>query len=613
MLAAARLHLDRSIPGRSIPRAAVPAQPVRCAVGLQCMTESSSPSPADAPRSTPPARKPAGSRAASPMAATEKTNSEKAATGKPATGSSAAVKTAKTKTATPKGAATKPAARQMLGGIQIDIDPQDLVPETFIERLKREARSNLLGLATSITLHLLLLMALAMVVYNTSNGEGDGEGLIASWMTPEEMAKAAKAGERVPMKLDSVKPIPIAAITPSQVQQPPAAAKETGNEGVAKTGTAPKVERALTGRDEQNREKLMKLFGGTKATQGAVDRGLIWLTKVQLTDGRWQLHKGYADPSPLHLRDDTSATALAVLSFLGAGYTHQSRVKKYRENVEKGLSFLRRMQKGDGKINEHTDYGRNTAFYAQAQATIALLEAYAMTGDESLLEPAQRALQFIYDSQNTDGGWRYQPHAEKGDLSVTVWQIMALQTARMAGLTVPENVLSGASRFLDAVSAQNDSRYKYLPTDPPNLFTPTCTAEGLLCRQYLGWPREHPALQDGVSYLLQPENLPTWGQGRRDIYEMYYATQVMHHMEGPAWDRWNSSLRDVIASNQVKRGDLAGSWSPNPPNGAGFEDGDGGGRLYLTCMCIMTMEVYYRHLPLYHEDTPDSTSASAAN
>ena len=70
------------------------------------------------------------------------------------------------------------------------------------------------------------------------------------------------------------------------------------------------------------------------------------------------------------------------------------------------------------------------------------------------------------------------------------------------------------------------------------------TAEGLLCRQYLGWPRNHPALVSGVKYLLEPENLPDWDSGRRNIYHWYYASQVLHNLQGSEWETWNSARRE---------------------------------------------------------------------
>ena len=119
------------------------------------------------------------------------------------------------------------------------------------------------------------------------------------------------------------------------------------------------------------------------------------------------------------------------------------------------------------------------------------------------------------------------------------------------------------------------------------------TAEALLMRQYLGAKRDDPLLVAGADYLRN--NLPSLV--RRDSYYWYYATQVMFHMQGEHWDEWNGRLRDMLINAQLKDGGSAGSWNPIQPN----EDkwGKAGGRLYLTCLNTLMLEVYYRHLPLY--------------
>ena len=116
---------------------------------------------------------------------------------------------------------------------------------------------------------------------------------------------------------------------------------------------------------------------------------------------------------------------------------------------------------------------------------------------------------------------------------------------------------------------------------------PVPTAVGLLARMYLGWPREDSRLARGVYYL---EKL---GPSRTDMYFNYYATQVLHHYEGSGWHAWNTTLRDRLVATQSRRGHEHGSWYFHD------EHGQSGGRLYTTAMCVMILEVYYRHMPLY--------------
>jgi hypothetical protein len=235
-----------------------------------------------------------------------------------------------------------------------------------------------------------------------------------------------------------------------------------------------------------------------------------------------------------------------------------------------------------------------------------LCEAYALTHDLELKRAAQQAIEFIVYAQHAQGGWRYAP-GEPGDTSIVGWQLMALRSARMARLEVPDHVFQKAARYLDR--AQDDSlgaTYAYQPGRPP---TATMTAEALLCRQYLGWPINHSGLKLGIDTLLEqhPPNA-----SRPNIYYWYYATQVMHHMGGDAWNSWNAKMPGVLLAMQESEGHQAGSWAPK--GGAiGDHDAKVGGRIYMTSLAICILEVYYRHLPLYRAVAVEPRTVSATS
>jgi hypothetical protein len=117
------------------------------------------------------------------------------------------------------------------------------------------------------------------------------------------------------------------------------------------------------------------------------------------------------------------------------------------------------------------------------------------------------------------------------------------------------------------------------------------TAEALLCRPYSGWPHDHPALLAGAKFLVD-QHLPRRGR-ETNMYYWYYATQVMHHLGGESWETWNFQMRDLLVDLQETKGHLAGSWTPK----SGHDNS--GGRVYMTALAVCTLEVYYRHLPLY--------------
>ncbi len=493
-------------------------------------------------------------------------------------------------------------------------DDENDGPDPLVELLRQGAKAAGPGFALSLAIHIVVLVVLSFVVmrrerqkefptvldgFNFRDGPQGRKKTIAPVEIEGvkiELADAA-AGPRKKTVTEKPEGNPDSGIlNPSAVNVAGAlAARGSGGSGGGTAGSA--------------REGL-RAQGGTEKSESAVSTGLAWLSRQQQSDGHWELHQGYPDAG--QIRTNTGATALTLLAFQGAGYTHRD--GSYKQKLEKGISWLLGVQKKEGSLKgDFYDFDREgdaASFYAHAQATIALCEAFAMTRDERLPKPINLALAFIREAQHpVTGGWKYRRHSE-GDLSVFGWQIMALETARMAGIDVPQEVLEKAAGFLDLVQEQNGSRYRYEP-EPTKSATPAMTAEGLMCRQYLGWPRDHSALRAGVKYLLEPDNLPSWSSGRRNIYHWYYAAQVLHNLQGPEWEEWNAVMREELVKNQAKGGGkTGGSWNPFQPAGAIDENSDKGGRLYVTCLALLTLEVYYRHLPLYH-DTPPPADATA--
>jgi hypothetical protein len=340
---------------------------------------------------------------------------------------------------------------------------------------------------------------------------------------------------------------------------------------------------ALTGREPGMKKRLLKTQGGTARTEHSVGLGLQWLARQQGQNGSWSLSGPYSNGSGE--ANPEGATAMALLAFQGAGYTPQDDPgQPFTPVVVGGWDWLLQQVDPEGQVCR-TAQG-NQKMYTQALGTIALCELYAMTEDSQYYDAAQRAVDYCLRAQSSGGGWRYN-FGEQGDLSVTGWMVMAMQSARMAGFEVPDPAMEKAGQFLDTVAHQGGSLYSYIPQEKP---TPAMTAEGLLCRQYLGWRRNDERLLSGVNYLLS--NLPTWET--KNVYHWYYATQVCHHMGGRVWRIWNKQMREVLPSGQLTAGPEEGSWDPQ-----GDPYAQQGGRLYVTCLSLYMLEVYYRHLPLY--------------
>jgi hypothetical protein len=215
--------------------------------------------------------------------------------------------------------------------------------------------------------------------------------------------------------------------------------------------------------------------------------------------------------------------------------------------------------------------------------------------EKRLAAASQAAINYIIDGQHKDGGWRYD-NGQAGDTSVVGWMLMAMKSGYLAKVRLSKNTVTGASRFLDSVqNGDYGSIYHYMPdkSRPEDALRAT-TAIGLLCRMYLGWDRNHPGIAEGVALLGRWQ--PSTGE-RTNMYYNYYATQVIHHYGGEAWKTWNAQMRDSLVKTQEKQGHAAGSWYMRD------RFVNQGGRLYCTTLAAMILEVYYRHLPIYRQES----------
>ncbi|MEX0938591.1 MAG: prenyltransferase/squalene oxidase repeat-containing protein [Pirellulales bacterium] len=349
-------------------------------------------------------------------------------------------------------------------------------------------------------------------------------------------------------------------------------------------GPGPAIGGGFQGRAPEARAALVGARGGTPESEAAVEAGLKWLAAHQQPDGSWRfdLHEisGCDCANPGRHQSVIGATGLALLPFLGAGYTHQE--GKYQQVVHRGLYYImgRAVDSPQG-----IDLRGGDSMYTHGLATLALCEAYAMTGDRSIKPIAQGAIDYIVHAQHQAGGWRYFP-GQAGDTTVTGWQVLALKSGYLAGLNIPRHIWYKIGEFLDSKGTRDGSNYGYTRVDRDD----TNSAIGLLCRMMLGWDRQHQGLRGGVTFLAQ------LGPSETNLYYDYYATQVMHHFHDQRWERWNVQMREHLIRTQATDGHEAGSWFFSARHT------DVAGRLFNTAMAVMILEVYYRHMPLYSED-----------
>ncbi|MHC5019169.1 MAG: prenyltransferase/squalene oxidase repeat-containing protein [Planctomycetota bacterium] len=453
-------------------------------------------------------------------------------------------------------------------------------------------------------------------------------------------------------------------------------------------------------KSEPFREPREGRGGGTGGRGGgplkAVEAGLAWLARHQSPDGSWEWKnhtarcENHAAPKCDHgitlpageRRNFTPGlSALCTLSFLASAYHHRdvrpdassdyrARHAKYQANMKAAIAYLLSRQDPDGAIGRKVR-GKDAPdqedaegyMYNHAICTLALCDAFALTADPDLREPAQRAIDFLQRAQDRQGGWDYFPtgvlpadakamnrrYHSRSDLSITGWAVMALKVARSSGLAVKPRTLNGARGFLNAMSQGTNPEPEYAkgwfqgyskgtveralkeaeehdlasrkrklerilkdleagrPAEARRgvAMTSVAAVAGL----FLGEPADSPAMKRRLTHMLRlapsadklRERRPGIVNHAHTYYYWYHGTLAFWNVDDVQWHQWwDANLKDALLGLQVAEGPAAGSWPPADP-----VYGDYAGRLYSTSLSILTLEVFYRYSNLAKQDVSD--------
>ncbi len=333
---------------------------------------------------------------------------------------------------------------------------------------------------------------------------------------------------------------------------------------------------------------------GDEQANKAIEKALNWFVATQKPDGNWDGGN----------TSSIGTTGLIMISFMGYGITHAERPDKqstqvvgdtrHRDALAKAVAWMLKQVSPDGSLR---DGGR---MYDQGIGAYALCEAYGLTGDTRLKDACEKAVAFIVKAQNeSSGGWRYVPAAsantEKGDLSVSGFQIMAVESARHSGLKVPDGAFKNARSFLDSRSSGSAlGLYGYHKDEP--LPKPTMTAVGMFCQQLLledGTQPNVPRMEESASYIRA--NLPS--VENVNYYYWWYGSYAMGYHSDSAWTEWYWGTKErpdypglgtILLDRQMTSGDNAGSWTPEGYMAAGF------GRHVTTAFVVLALEAPYR-------------------
>ncbi len=339
------------------------------------------------------------------------------------------------------------------------------------------------------------------------------------------------------------------------------------------------------------------------------DLGLLWLARHQSEGGYWSCgafdvecdgDEGVCDGLG-RPQFDVGVTGLALLCFLRSG--HGPIDGPYAPVVRAGLRYLSDVQSPDGNFDV-ADTVNYT--YSHFIATLAMVEAFALTRDESYGASAAKALRHTSSIRNPGAAWRYaasSPEMVNGrmnDVSATTWALMGLAAARTCGLEVDSSVLDEPMVFVEEMTDPTNGRTGYFErngrparTEPGRLLWPddqseAMTAAGVLCRLYVDPQLSRPGNREMVEMgcVVLGKMPPLWHDdwpGRRDFYYWRHATEVLARFGGREWRDWKQSLAMVLVEHVERTGEELGSWPQEVDPWGEF-----GGRVYSTSMMVLS-------------------------
>lgn len=319
----------------------------------------------------------------------------------------------------------------------------------------------------------------------------------------------------------------------------------------------------------------------------AISKALAFLLANQNADGSF-----WPPPQTKRATNATALTSLSIMALISAGHAPADRSRE-GEALRKGLDFILRPDRvrADGYFGE----ADGSRMYGHGITTLMLTEVLGMGADANqdrlIRERCEKAIALILASQRTPkeddthvGGWRYLPTATDADLSVTIWQIVALRSARNDGLDVPKEAIDSAMAYVRRLykADKHGAGFLYMPRVGPR---PAMTGAGLLAMQICD-------LADAPEAVSVARRLAEAGPPARDrwhLYSLYYYAQSMHQVGGETAERSHEQVAARLLSLQQPDG----GWQP------GRGDERRAGPVYGTAMAVLSLTVKHHYLPIY--------------
>ncbi len=289
-----------------------------------------------------------------------------------------------------------------------------------------------------------------------------------------------------------------------------------------------------------------------------------WIAARQRPDGSFPTSHG---------NNNTGEIAFALLALMVSGDVPGEGL--YTEEIGKGIQFLLNIQQPSGLICSPNN--TNAVMYQHALAVVFLSEIYGMTANPRIRTALIQGVNLIVRTQHPQGGWRYQPQVEPGDVSATVMQVMALKGAAEAGIYVPRETIDNAADFIRKTFNEADGGWNYVLGGTPKSEFPR-SAAGVVSLQSLGYHQD-PMVHRGVRYIMDATAGNDLGGNRHFWYGHYYASVAVYHYGGEPWQIYYPRIRNRIVSD----------WNRRPQHND----------VLSAAWQTLVLGVPYRYLPIY--------------
>lgn len=293
-----------------------------------------------------------------------------------------------------------------------------------------------------------------------------------------------------------------------------------------------------------------------RRTQAAINRSLAYLAAQQRPDGRW----GEKNPAAI--------TALGIIAFMVNG--HLPGEGKYGDHIDRGITYLLKAPDQAGYMG--------SSMYAHGLATLALSEVWGMTDrDDEVKDVLKGAVKLILHAQNEEGGWRYYPRPQDADISVTAMQLVALASAKQAGVLIPDKTIERAIRYVNMCYDPATGGYNYQPrpySAPGFGRSAAATTALMMCGEY-----DAEAVKGGIQYIREEPDQKFEKAGHY-AYSHYYSIQVMYRTGPEEFAQWYPQIRDALLNKMNEQGVV-------------------GGREYNTAMAVIVLGTPNHFVPAY--------------